>query len=181
MRALLVVLLLAAVLPPLVASAPADVEFYTSPENPSPFQPFFEGNQPARVVINVIDENGEAAKNVLIRLKVTHVKGIFSGKLLHSGFPYLEGKDVLGGEFFAPDGVVEFDYIFPIRGEYAVSVEVLPAGDSEEFEPLRREFSVQVKEWGYQVRNAAILVLMMLSFGIALGVIFGKAGVRLRT
>ncbi|NOZ82927.1 MAG: hypothetical protein GXN98_03810 [Euryarchaeota archaeon] len=175
MRVLLAVLVLLAL--------PAEtwgmsVSFATVPEQPSAFQPFFAGNQPARVVIEVRDSEGRLVENVRVRLSIEHLRGLASGRILHTGFPYLEGKKVLGGEFFARDGRVEFSYNFPIRGTYRVEVEVLPTESSVSFQPFSQEFSVKVREQGYEIRNAVILVLLLLGFGAALGVIFGRASVR---
>ena len=156
------------------------VNFYTEPAQPHNFQPFFAENQPAKLTVEVRDAEGKPVKNVKIRINIEHIKGLSSGKVLNTGFPYLEGKDVLGGEFFSRDGKLEFSYIFPIRGNYRVDVKVSPtSASSVTFEPFSEEFNVQVKEWGYEIRNAILLVLIMLSFGIALGVIFGRASLRL--
>ncbi len=158
----------------------ASVSFSTTPEEPSAFQPFFSGNQPARVLIEVKDDTGRPMENVRLRLSIVHLRGFASGRVLHTGFPYLEGKQVLGGDFFAKDGKVEFMYNFPIRGTYRVTVEVLPTEESQKFEPFTREFSIRVREQGYEIRNAVILVLLLLGFGVALGMVFGRAGVRWR-
>lgn len=165
----------------LAASDEVTVNFYTEPAQPHNFQPFFAENQPAKVTVEVRDAEGEPVKNVKIRINIEHIRGLSSGKVLNTGFPYLEGKRVLGGEFFSRDGKLEFSYIFPIRGSYRVEVEVSPTETSSvAFQPFSEEFNVQVKEWGYEIRNAIILVLLMLGFGIALGVIFGRASLRLR-
>ena len=165
----------------LAASDEVTVNFYTEPAQPHNFQPFFAGNQPAKITVEVRDAEGEPVKNVEIEINIKHVKGFASGKFLNTGFPYLEGKEVLGGKFFSRDGKLEFSYIFPIRGSYRVEVEVSPTdASSMVFEPFSEELNVRVKEWGYQIRNAVILVLLMLGFGIALGVVFGRASLRSR-
>jgi hypothetical protein len=131
------------------------------------------------VVVEIRDSAGNLVKNVNIKVDIEHVKGFASGKVFNSGFPYLEGKKVFGGEFFTPDGRLEFSYIFPVRGSYKVNLKVSPAEDSSiTFEPVHKEFNVRVKEWGFEIRNAVILVLIMLGFGIVLGVIYGRAGLR---
>ena len=161
-----------------LASANPDVavNFHTVPEQPRNFQPFFTKNQPAKVVVEVRDAKGDLLKNVRIKIDIKHVKGFASGIVFNTGFPYLEGKEVLAGEFFSPDGRLEFSYIFPIRGNYRVNVEVLPTdGSPVTFEPVSKEFSVYVKEWDYQIRNAIILVLLILGFGVLLGRVYGRA------
>ncbi len=152
-----------------------ELSMQVQPEQPRAFQPFFTQNQPAKVVIEVRDASGRLVRDVWLDVRVEHVKGTFSGRLLHTGFPYLEGKEVLGGRFFSRDGRLELSYVFPIRGSYRVEV-TASAGE----ERVSREFTVKVREQGYEVRNAVLLVLLMLGFGTALGVIFGRACVRVR-
>ena len=165
--------------PVFAASNGVVVDFYTQPGEPRNFEPFFTKNQPAKVMVVVKDAEGNPLENVNIRMRIDHVKGFFSGKVLNTGFPYLEGKKVFGGEFYSPDGRLEFSYIFPIRGSYRVRVDVSPTeASSVAFEPFSREFSINVKEWGYQIRNAVILVLLMLGFGLFLGRVFARASVR---
>lgn len=155
------------------------VDFYTEPREPYNFQPFLHKNQPAKVVVGVKDSNGNMVKNVNMQMSIEHVKGFASGEVFNTGFPYLEGKKVFGGEFFSKEGRLEFSYVFPIRGSYKVSVAVSPSEASPMmFEPFSKEFNVVVKEWGYQIRNAAILLLIMLGFGMFLGNLFARASMR---
>ena len=155
-----------------------DIEFMTVPEEPQNFQPFFTENRPAKVIVMVKDAEGNFVENVNINMEIEHVKGPVSGKILHTGFPYLEGKKTMAGSFTAPDGRLEFNYVFPIRGEYRVVIEALPAGSSVQFKsvtPVTKEFRVHVREQGFEVRNAVILSVLLLVFGIAIGVVYGRA------
>jgi hypothetical protein len=152
-----------------------DIEFMTDPWEPQNFQPFFTENRPASVMAAVKDAEGNLVENVNIKIKIEHVKGFASGEVFNTGFPYLEGKKVLAGSFIAPDGKLEFNYVFPIRGDYRVSMEASPTGSSVQFKPVNREFSVHVREHGFEVRNAVILSALLLFFGIAIGVVYGRA------
>jgi hypothetical protein len=161
--------------PVFAASNDVVVDFYTDPGEPRNFQPFFEGNQPAKVMVEVKDAEGNPVVNVNIKISIEHVKGVFSGKILNTGFPYLEGKRVFGGEFYSQDGRLEFNYVFPVRGNYRVSIEALPTKSSLQFMPTNKEFMVHVREQGFEVRNAVILSALLLFFGAAIGVVYGRA------
>ena len=152
-----------------------DIEFITIPEEPQNFQPFFTENKPAKVIIMVKDARGGLMENVNINMKIEHVKGLASGKILNTGFPYLEGKTAVAGSFTVPDGKLEFNYVFPIRGDYKVVIEASPAGSSVQFNPVTKEFRMHVKEQGFEVRNAIILSALLLFFGIAIGAVYGRA------
>ncbi len=55
-------------------------------------------------------------------------------------------------------------------------MEVLPTDSSSvTFEPVSKEFRVYVREWDYQIRNAIILVLLILGLGVLLGRVYGRA------
>ena len=158
-----------------VAVQNVDIAFTTIPEVPHNFQPFFEGNQPAKVVLEVRDADGRLIKNVNVKIDIQHVKGFSSGQFLSTGFPYLEGKKVFSGEFFLKDGRLEFSYIFPIRGTYNVKIDASATEKAVLFEPTTRVFEVKVQEWGYQIRNAVILVLLMLGLGLFIGRVYARA------
>lgn len=156
---------------PAVEEGDVEVGFTIHPEEPWSFQPFSE-NQPARVRISVRDPAGELIRNVRVSFSIEHVRG---RDFLNTGFPYLEGKKVLEGGFIAPEGELEFNYVFPVRGNYRVSIEASPTEDSAQFTPVTREFRVHVREQGYQIRNAFLLSALLLFLGVAIGVVYGRA------
>jgi hypothetical protein len=161
--------------PTVLAAEQADIELKTDPVEPLSFQPFTEDNKPAKVTITVKDSTtGEFIKNARIKFSVDHRRG---HDILNTGFPYLEGKHVLGGSFVAPEGKLEFSYVFPIRGNYDVKVEAFPTELSAQFSPKEEEFKVHVREHSYEVRNAIILGTILLFLGVFIGVIYGRASI----
>lgn len=171
----LVLLLSVAFYPAVVAAKQSnvDIEFITDPQEPNSFQPFFDGNRQAKVLISVRDQSsGELIEGAKIKFSIDHVRG---KDILNTGFPYLEGKRVLAGSFVIPKGQQEFNYAFPVRGNYRVLIEASPTELSRPFEPTSKEFKLHVKEWGFEVRNAVILGALLLIFGIGIGVIYGRA------
>lgn len=151
----------------------ADIELSISPQEPLSFQPFTEENEPAKVRITVRDKStGKSVKNAGIKFTIDHKRG---RDILNTGFPYLEGKRVLGGSFIAPDGELEFSYIFPVRGNYIMKVEAFPTMLSPQFSSVKKEFSIHVREHSYEVRNAVILGAFLLLLGVFIGMIYGRA------
>lgn len=160
--------------PPAAAEAGVTIDFTVQPKEPQNYQPFFEGNQPARAIVEVRDAATDNSVNdVRIELNITHIKG---KGILSTGFPYLEGKETLGGKFFAPEGKLELEYLFPIRGNYQIEVLAAPTSSSPlYFEPFSEVFSVHVKEPFYEVRNAVLLTVFLFLLGAYLGRIYAKA------
>ena len=170
----LTLILSATIFPSAFAAEPlTDIELSVTPQEPLSFQPFTDNNQPAKVKIVVKDAaTGRPVKNAGIKITIDHKRG---RDILNTGFPYLEGKRVLGGSFVAPKGEIEFSYIFPVRGNYVIKIEAFPADSSTHFSPVEEEFRIHVREHGYEVRNAIILGAFLLFFGVFIGAIYGRA------
>jgi hypothetical protein len=155
------------------AETSADIELSISPNEPLSFQPFAEDNEPAEVKIVVRDAaTGELLRNAGVRFTIDHKRG---KDILNTGFPYLEGKQVVGGSFIAPSGELVFSYIFPVRGNYVIKVEAFPTDLSPRFSAVEKEYTVHVREHGFEVRNAIILSAFLLLLGTFIGVVYGRA------
>jgi hypothetical protein len=85
--------------------------------------------------------------------------------------PVVEGTQLLSGREQLANGRVSFDYRFPLRGTYLLTVAVTP----EEGPAVNRVFAVRVGERSGEARNLAVLLVGLLGLGLAFGVLFARA------
>lgn len=166
------ILLLLIVLPAQALAAQAEVELKTEPAQPKVGFPH-SAQYPSETLITILvkDSTGAPLKGAEVDLEIAHRK---SGSILGTGFPWAEGVTILATKARAPDGKLEFAYIFPIRGDYKAKVEVKPTPDTPAFEPITKEFTLDVGERPESVKNAVLLFGVLFLFGGVVGYVFSK-------
>lgn len=153
------------------------------PEAPQAFQPTSGRNRPTRLILQLQDATTGRAlpEPAQMALELVHVKG---WGLLSTGFPHVEGKKQLRGTFLAPQGRLVFDYLFPVRGRYRLTVRCrfmdpgLPGSEGREVWSMRsvhRDFPISVAEQPGNVRNARLFLALLLLFGVGVGLVFARS------
>lgn len=90
--------------------------------------------------------------------------------VVSTDFPIVEETTLQIAERTAPDGVVQFEQVLPIRGVYSLSVEAkTPKGDAT----LSHSFRIPEREW--KVRNALTLVGALFLLGLVAGWFFARS------
>lgn len=170
-KAALILLLLIA-LPAQALAAQAEVELKTEPAQPKVGFPH-SAQYPSETLITLLVKDGSGAplRGAQVDLEIAHRK---SESLLGTGFPWAEGVTILATKALAPEGKLEFSYIFPIRGEYTAKVEVRPTPETPAFTPLTKEFTLDVGERPESVRNIALFLGVLFLFGGVVGYVFSK-------
>lgn len=87
---------------------------------------------------------------------------------LSTDFPIVEGTPLLDLEAIAPDGAMQFEQRLPIRGTYALDIEVTSAIPGA-FQPFAQTLTVSVPENPVKYRNAAILAVLLALAGVGAG------------
>lgn len=165
--AVLAALLTAAVLAPGVFAQGPNITFTTEPSD-SDILPDYTLST---VRIAVLDEQGNPIPNVKIGFDL---KAPSPGLFFSTDFPVVEGTDLMNFEFVADGGVLEFDYLWPIRGSYEVALSAAPTAQSPvQFAPISdtREFSLSEnpEEW----TNLIVLIAILAVFGLISGLVLG--------
>lgn len=88
-------------------------------------------------------------------------------------FPIVEGTELLDLNVDAPEGLVTFQQVFPIRGNYQLSAEATPLA-ANAFAPTEQTLSVSVPENPAKYRNLLILVIILFAAGWLGGWIIGQ-------
>ena len=153
-----------------------EIVLWMEPKHSHAFQPTSDNNHPTHFILQLQDV---ATGNLLSRpaqmeLELVHLNG---WGLLSTGFPHVEGKEQLKGTFHATQGRLAFDYLFPIRGHYRMTVRCRGM-DSElagNIEPIRQDFSISVAEQPENVRNARFFLLGLFLFGAGVGLVFARS------
>ncbi len=148
------------------------IDFSTTPEQitarDNPFAHYDDLGDLPKLAVAVKDSNGKPANDVTITLTVTHVDNL----LLPSGFPWVEGKELLSVSSYEGDGLLTVDgLLFPLRGEYTIDVTVMDwTGNSQ-----KETFIVEAAEpFKQSTLNAVIFLTVLLVFGFIVGLVFGK-------
>lgn len=166
------ILLLLIVLPAQALAAQAEVEFKTEPAQPKVGFPH-SAQYPSETLITILVKDGSGAplRGAEVDLEIAHRK---SESILGTSFPWAEGVTILATKARTPEGKLEFAYIFPIRGEYRARVKVMPTPDSPAFEPITKEFTLDVGERPESVRNVVLIFGVLFLFGGVVGYVFSK-------
>lgn len=121
-----------------------------------------------RTILTVVDANGQTVPNAFLKLRLDAPA---SNPILSTDFPIVENTTLLRYEGVLPDGRFEFDYIYPIRGQYSFQVE---AGRDAATPSFQNTLSLDLSENFNEFINLAILVAVLLAVGLAAGVVIGK-------
>jgi hypothetical protein len=81
-------------------------------------------------------------------------------------FPWVEGTELIDSSLTIEQGKASFDYMFPIRGEYAMSVE----WSDENGNALGSdELIISIQENPQEVQNGILFITLLALFGLVVG------------
>ena len=127
----------------------------------------------ARVKLAVIDRDGRPITNVVIGMDLVAPA---SGPFISTDFPLVEGTKLLSYRGASPDGTLEFDYLWPIRGRYDVTLTASPAqGSLTPFDPITTHIGLSLNENPAEVNNAIMMVALLGAFGLVSGLVLGRS------
>jgi hypothetical protein len=162
-------LVAAAILAPSVFAAGPTVTFSTEP---SPDQIIPDATL-STVKIAVLDEQGSPIPNVNVGFNLTAPA---SGLFFSSDFPIVEGTNLMKYELVAADGVLEFEYLWPIRGSYEIVMSASPTDRSSvQFEPITESRTFSLSENPDELTNVIIFVAVLAVFGLVSGLVLGRS------
>lgn len=154
-----------------VAAEKYSIELSTTPEKiiarDNPFAHYDDlGDLPSLTVS--VTEGNKPAEDLTITTTITHADNL----LLPTGFPWVEGKELLSVTNFEEDGTLTVDaLLFPLRGEYTVDVKVRDVAGYTQSE----QFTLNAEEPFWQsTLNGLIFLTALLVFGFIVGIVFGK-------
>lgn len=155
-----------------VAAEQYTIDFSTTPDKitarDNPFAHYEDLGALPQLTIVVKDSAGQSAEDVTITVTVTHVDNL----ILPSGFPWVQGKELLSVTSYEEDGSLTIDgLLFPLRGEYAVDVTVMDWTGSSQKETFTVEAAEPFKQ---STLNGIIFLSALLVFGFIVGLVFGK-------
>ncbi|MDP9347845.1 MAG: hypothetical protein M3P24_01665, partial [Gemmatimonadota bacterium] len=120
------------------------------------------------VALDVRDGAGAPMRNGMLTYTL---RAPARSRWISTDVPVVEGTELFGGREKITNGRVSFDYRFPLRGTYSLDVTVTP----EHGEPMERTFAVHVAERSGEARNLAVFLVGLLAFGLAFGMLLGRA------
>jgi hypothetical protein len=94
---------------------------------------------------------------------------------ISTDFPMVEGTPLLALASDLQDGALTFDYLFPIRGAYAVDATISPVPGGPDFPATTLQETLQLRENPVEVRNGWILLGGLFCFGGIAGVLFARS------
>lgn len=154
-----------------VAAEKYSIELSTTPEKiiarDNPFAYYDNLGELPSLTVSVTEGN-KPAEDLTITATITHLDNL----LLPTGFPWVEGKELLSVTNFEEDGTLTVDaLLFPLRGEYTVDVNVRDAAGYTQSE----QFTINAAEPFWQsTLNGLIFLTALLVFGFIVGIVFGK-------
>ncbi|MDH3603755.1 MAG: hypothetical protein OEU26_29445 [Candidatus Tectomicrobia bacterium] len=94
---------------------------------------------------------------------------------ISTDFPMVEGTPLLSLASDLQDGMLTFDYLFPIRGVYQVDATVSPVPGGPDFPTTTLQQTLQLRENPAEVRNVWILIGGLLLLGGIGGALFARS------
>ncbi len=125
---------------------------------------------PALLTLTARNPAGELLANSLFKIQIFTPPPT---PFLSTDFPVAEGTKLLELNAIAPEGKVQLQQMFPIRGKYKLAVNVTPI-TANQFSPIEQTLTLDVPENPVKYRNYAILIVVLLAVGIGGGWIMGK-------
>jgi hypothetical protein len=126
-----------------------------------------------QTTLRVVDRNGQAVANAYLKL---HLDAPPGNAFISTDFPVVEDTPLFEYEGSLPEGVLAFDFIYPIRGAYRFQVE---AGRNAATPVFADTLTLTLTENRNEVINFAVLASLLLGLGIVAGFIIGRgAGAR---
>ena len=119
------------------------------------------------VALTVKDDRGNIVPGAYVKFRIHSPPG---NPFLSTDIPWVENTPLLEYEGYVSNGILAFDYIFPIRGQYRIDVQ---AGiDASSLSAKSLPFSI--RENGIDLRNISLLLTLLLVFGTAAGFIISR-------
>jgi hypothetical protein len=135
------------------------------------------GLEPDKLIIEMKDASGKTIPNVKFDVRlVTPGTNFF----LSTDVPRIEGVTVINWSGVSSTGRQEFDYAFPIRGEYRLSVTASPAPGATGFSAVTKEMTLGIQEKGKSFVYLALFLAALFTFGLISGVVLGRANAAAR-
>lgn len=153
-------------------SAAYQITLETTPEHitarDNPFAHYDDLGALPEVVVSVKDTNGNLVEDLTISATITHIDNL----LLPTGFPWVEGKQLLSVTVYEEEGTLTIPaLLFPLRGEYTVDVKVMDVMGNQQTE----QFTIEATEpFAQSTWNAIIFLSALFIFGLIVGLVFGK-------
>jgi hypothetical protein len=157
---------------PPAQSNPATVNLTTAPalDQVRPYEAEATAPQtPVRLKLQAIDPQGQPLKAANIAVKILTPP---RNPWFTTDFPIIEGTQLLELSAPAPDGVIQFEQMLPIRGNYQVLVNVTPADPT--LAPYQQTITLPVTENWIKYQNFAILAAILVATGCTGGWIIGS-------
>lgn len=86
-------------------------------------------------------------------------------------FPIVEGTDLIDATLPIENGKATFQYMFPIRGDYHLKVDVV---DGEGKAVGTHELVITINENPEEVKNAVIFIAILVAFGFVVGYVLSR-------
>lgn len=130
---------------------------------------------PVQLTVQAIDPLGQPLKNANIQLELlTPTKTPW----FTTDFPIVEGTKLLEIQGAAPEGKLQLQQAFPIRGTYQLKAKVTPQTVNA-FAPFEDTLTLSIPENWIKYRNFAILAVILLAVGIGGGwIIAGQQSIQ---
>jgi hypothetical protein len=122
----------------------------------------------AKTTLRVVDAAGQTVPNAYLKF---HLDAPPDNAFVSTDFPIVENTPLMDYEGVLPDGVLEFDYIYPIRGTYSFVVEAGRDASTLKYEDT---LTLQLNENRNEILNFVLFGLILLGLGIAAGFIIGR-------
>jgi hypothetical protein len=123
----------------------------------------------ARLTLKAVDAKGQLLTNAKIRVRILTPS---KTPWFTTDFPIVEGTKLLDIDAIAPQGKVQLQQTFPIRGTYQLLVDVTPQ-TANAFTPFQQTLTLSIPENWIKYRNFAILAVVLLIVGLVGGWIIG--------
>jgi hypothetical protein len=122
----------------------------------------------AKTRLRVVDATGQTVPNAYLKF---HLDAPPANALISTDFPIVEDTPLLEYAGPLPDGIFEFDYIYPIRGTYIFAIE---AGRDASTLTYKDSLKLKLSENRNEVLNFVFFAFILLGLGIATGFIIGR-------
>ncbi|MBI3761118.1 MAG: hypothetical protein HY260_04560 [Chloroflexi bacterium] len=157
------------------ATAVGDVQI-TFTTNPSQAQIRPHGGPtgqiaPDEAIIEVRDTRGALIPNVQIDFQMDAPQ---TNWFISTDVPRIEGVTLLKYRFVSPTGRQTFDYIFPIRGDYRLTIQASPLTPGA-FTATTKTLNLHIAEKESSLVNLAGFLALLLGFGALSGFLIARS------
>lgn len=147
--------------PGITLAADYSIDFATNP----PAQSIGPDSDFVHTTLTVKDQAGKAVSDVYVKLHIHSPKRNF---FISTDFPWVENTHLFEYEGFLNNGVLEFDYIYPIRGQYRIDVQT---GSGPQDLSAKKSLNLVVHENRTETKNLLIFMTFLFGFGLVSGLV----------